>query len=48
MSKKLTTRVKGYFRYRKKDQYYRDVKLVEETGLTEVKISSRPIPDGKI
>lgn len=48
MSKKLTTRVKGYFRYRKKDQCYQGVKLVEETGLTEVKLSSGPIPDEKI
>ena len=49
MSKKLTRRVKGYFRHRKKDQCYQGVKLVEETALTEVKISSGPIPgDEKI
>jgi len=45
----FTRKVKGYFRRRKKDQCCQGVKLGEETGLMEAKLSGGPIPgDGKI
>ena len=49
MSMTLTRKVKGYFRKRKKDQCCQGVKLGDETGLMEAKLSGGLIPgDGEI
>ena len=49
MSMKLTRKVKGYFRKRKKDQCCQGVNPGEETGLMEARFSGGPVPgDRKI
>ena len=49
MSMKLTRKVKGHFRKRKKDQCCQSVNPGEETGLMEARFSGGPVPgDRKI
>lgn len=49
MSMKLTRKVKGYFRKRKKDQCCQGVNPGEETGLMEARFSGGRVPgDGEI